>query len=491
MPSSRNVKKKVSGSPTGSLISATTGCFMGMTSIALFGPAMHILKEKLQLGPVEAAWLIACPVASGSIMRVAFGAYADAVGAVKPFIALLILAACGIFGVAGMMLQLTAGEAEGPIGPISVGERLLTELVNVTNAANATAMATGPAPGTYSGLLALGVLAGFGIATFTVGVGQIAYWHPKASQGSVLGVYGGVICAAPGVWTMVLPHMLQEFGLFKTYLFWGCLVVAVAVFYGLVGRNSAYFQLRQQGMGEDEAKERAAEKHGQELFPARNATEGLRIAAGVWKTWALVCLYFSTFGGMVSLTGWLPTYWHEVHGVRPTTAGSLAALFNMSFSVVRAVSGPLSDRLGGEVALALALSTMLAGASTIVVSRDFNLDLLGEGLLALGAGVSTNAVFKLIPHEVPQAVGGAAGLVGGLGAFGGFVITPCLASFAHMYGKDGYSQGFVVFAILALANLGLTFALHCTSGEDETSSEEEETESNSELADGDMEALKP
>lgn len=245
MSGSRRVKK-ISGSPTGSLISATTGCFMGMTSIALFGPAMHVLKEKLQLGPVEAAWLIACPVASGSIMRVAFGAYADAVGAVKPFVSLLVLASCGIFGVAGMMLQLSTG-AEDVGGPISAGERLLSELVDV---ANSTAVASGPAPGTYSGLLALGVLAGFGIATFTVGVGQIAYWYPKSAQGSVLGVYGGIICAAPGVWTMVLPHMLQEFGLFKTYLCWGCLVLAVVVFYALLGRNSAYFQLRQQGLDE-------------------------------------------------------------------------------------------------------------------------------------------------------------------------------------------------------------------------------------------------
>jgi len=64
-------------------------------------------------------------------------------------------------------------------------------------------------------------------------------------------------------------------------------------------------------------------------------------------------------------------------------------------------------------------------------------------------------------------VGGAAGLVGGLGAFGGFVLTPCLALFAHMSGKEGYSQGFVVFFGLSILNMAVVWALRCLSSQDE------------------------
>ena len=76
-------------------------------------------------------------------------------------------------------------------------------------------------------------------------------------------------------------------------------------------------------------------------------------------------------------------------------------------------------------------------------------------LLAVGMGVANAAVFKLVPQEVPQAVGGAAGWVGGLGAFGGFAIPPVLGFFVTWFGDAGYAHGFVVFVLLAAASLGL------------------------------------
>src|ERR1019366_7224687 len=50
-------------------------------------------------------------------------------------------------------------------------------------------------------------------------------------------------------------------------------------------------------------------RHGQELFPSGNLKESLLVSARIWKTWALVAIYFTTFGGFVALTAWLPTYW--------------------------------------------------------------------------------------------------------------------------------------------------------------------------------------
>mmetsp|Transcript_35476 Transcript_35476/g.89391 ORF Transcript_35476/g.89391 Transcript_35476/m.89391 type:complete len:511 (-) Transcript_35476:30-1562(-) len=486
--------RKIAGSPCVGLTSASLGSFWGMTCIALFGPAMHLLKEELKLGPLEAAWLIASPVASGSFMRIIFGAYGDAVGAVKPLTALLALAACGIFGVAQMMHVLTADGAEAvPIGPLKAGERLLSEFAIGGNSSALYTVATGdaaadaspfgePPAGAYTMLLAFGVLAGFGVATFSVGIAQVSYWFPKSSQGSVLGLFGGTVCSAPGVTTLILPHMLKAFGLTVTYFCWACLVVAALIIYVCIAQNSWYFQFRSRGCDQEEARSKA-EEYGQEIFPAGNAFEGLSAAASIWQTWALTCLYFTTFGGMVSLVGWFPTFWHEAHGVAPTTAGSLAAFFSMGFAAVRVLSGPVTDRLGGTSALALALSVMGIGALLVAMSRDFNTNLMGEVLLAVGTGTSSNAIFKLVPQEVPQAVGGAAGLVGGLGAFGGFVLTPCLASFAHMYGKDGYSQGFVIFFGLSILNLAVTWALRCASSDDE----DEETEESSEVEDSFME----
>lgn len=56
---------------------------------------------------------------------------------------------------------------------------------------------------------------------------------------------------------------------------------------------------------------------------------------------------------------------------------------------------------------------LLAGALLLTLSGAFGLSVTGEVLMALGMGVNNAAVFKLVPQEVPHAVGGAAGWVGG------------------------------------------------------------------------------
>jgi NNP family nitrate/nitrite transporter-like MFS transporter len=74
-------------------------------------------------------------------------------------------------------------------------------------------------------------------------------------------------------------------------------------------------------------------------------------------------------------------------------------------------------------------------------------------------GICNAAVFKIVPQVVPQAVGGAAGWVGGLGAFGGFAIPPAMAFAVRDLGDRGYAIGFVVFVFLALLSLGVAWVL--------------------------------
>jgi len=83
-------------------------------------------------------------------------------------------------------------------------------------------------------------------------------------------------------------------------------------------------------------------------------------------------------------------------------------------------------------------------------------------LLSIAMGVMNAAVFKLVPQEVPQAVGGAAGWVGGLGALGGFVLPPVLGAFVEARGQVGYARGFLVFLGLALLCLALAAIIRQT-----------------------------
>jgi NNP family nitrate/nitrite transporter-like MFS transporter len=80
-------------------------------------------------------------------------------------------------------------------------------------------------------------------------------------------------------------------------------------------------------------------------------------------------------------------------------------------------------------------------------------------LLAVGIGFANAVVFKMVPKFSPAAVGGAAGIVGGLGAFGGFVLPPVMGMFVKFNGQAGYAQGFSVFLAMSLVAVGLIFLL--------------------------------
>jgi NNP family nitrate/nitrite transporter-like MFS transporter len=379
---------------------------------------------------MEVGILVAIPALSGSLFRIPFSAWVDTTGGRRPFLVLLLLSIVGMVG--------------------------LTLLVNLTSL-------EGLSQWFYWVLLVLGIFCGCGIATFSVGISQVSYWYPQHQQGRALAIFAGFGNIAPGVFSFVLPFIVASLGLGGAYLVWSLFLALGTILYAVFGRNAWYFQYLQGGFSAEDAR-RAAAAHGQTLFPAGSMAQSLRLSARVWKTWVLLLIYFSTFGGFVALTAWFPTYWIQFFGTSAITAGVLTALYSLLTSVIRIAGGVLSDKLkeGGENTAILALLIMLVGALVLTTSSQFELSVPGIILLAIGMGICNAAVFKLVPQEVPQAVGGAAGWVGGLGAFGGFAIPPMLGFAVGDLGVRGYAIGFVVFIFLALLSLMLAWILKYT-----------------------------
>ncbi|HEX6200858.1 MAG TPA: MFS transporter [Thermoanaerobaculia bacterium] len=415
------------GTPAHGLWGATLGFFVGFAAVALFGPTAGRFREVMELSPVAVAFLVAMPALSGSLLRIPFAAWVDTTGGRKPFLVLLGASIAGMAGLAAVVALLYP-------------DRLT--------------------PGLYPLLLLLALLSGCGIATFSVGIGQVSYWFPQRRQGKALAVFAGVGNLAPGIFSFLIPVALASLGLAWSYLAWLAFLALGTVGYFYLGRNAPYFQLVQAGVAPAAARSQAAAA-GQELFPAGSLKESLRVSARVWRTWALVVVYFTTFGGFIALTAWLPTYWSEFYGLPVVMAGLFTAVYSVLTSVVRIVGGILSDRLkeGGENTGILALLIMLAGALVMTVTREYQLALPGVILLAVGMGTANAAVFKIVPQAVPKAVGGAAGWVGGLGAFGGFAIPPALGFAVRDLGEPGYAIGFVVFVFLALVSLAMVWIL--------------------------------
>lgn len=417
----------VKGSPGEGLLAATLGFFVGFAAVALFGLTAERFRVAMGLGPMQVGLLVAMPALSGSLLRIPFSAWVDTTGGRRPF---LVLLALSVIGMSGLTYVVTF------LYPDRLGASL------------------------YPLVLSLGFLSGCGIAVFSVGIAQVSYWYPHASQGRALAVYAGIGNLAPGVFSLVLPLALVGWGLSGTYVAWLALLVAGTVVYSFRGRNAWYFQFRAQGLDPAEARRRASSM-GQELFPAASLTEGLRISARKWRTWVLVFIYFTTFGGFVALTAWLPTYWTSYFGQGPMVAGLLTGGFAVLTSAIRILGGVMSDQLqkGGENTAILAVLIMLNGAGLMTLTDQFEVAVPAVLLMAVGMGICNAAVFKMVPQEVPEAVGGAAGWVGGLGAFGGFVIPPIMGFAVSQHGHSGYPLGFVTFIVLALCSLSLVWVL--------------------------------
>ena len=130
--------------------------------------------------------------------------------------------------------------------------------------------------------------------------------------------------------------------------------------------------------------------------------------------------------------------------------------FSLLAAIIRVFGGMISERFGGERTAVFAFVAVLIGALLLTFVADFYQCLAGELLIALGMGVGNAAVFKMVPKYVPQAVGGAAGLVGGLGALGGFIIPPFLGAVVDALGTQGYAGGFFAYVLLAVMAIGVS-----------------------------------
>lgn len=397
----------------------TLAFFAGFAGVSAFGPIVPKLKETMALDPLLMGLLAACPALTGSLLRIPFGAMVDRMGGKKPILILLSLAVAGITCITLMF-----------------------------------SLFRPPQPAHYLVFLLSGILCGCGIAVFSVGIPTVSYWYPQKKQGTALAVYAGLGNMAPGMFAVILPSLVVSLSLTVSYVLWlAMLVILVSVFWFFMV-DAPYFQYKKMGIEIDKGALLLA--CGEELFPSGTALASIKKAGSDWRTWILTAFYFVSFGGFIALTVWFPTYWTEYFGTSLVVAGSLTALYSLSTSLLRVLGGITSDRFGGEKIVFISFIIVTIGAILLIAaSQSMAVAVTGEMLLALGMGFANAAVFKLVPKYTPQTVGGAAGIVGGLGAFGGFAIPPVMGLFVKLSGSAGYSSGFAVFLALSLLSLTL------------------------------------
>ena len=416
----------VAGAPKRGLIMATLGFFAGLTTIVFYGAAGPIFEEHLALTGIFHGLLLGSPHLSKAILRIPFGAWVDEVGGKKP---LLILMASTIVGTGGLVVTL-----------------FLTYPENFDMSL-------------YPLLVLFGFLAGAGGATFSVGITQTSYWYPSDRQGFALGAFAGVGNIGPGMVVYVLPVLIGIWGLTTAYSTWLAFLIVVTAVYAVYAVDPYFFQLREKGRDDDEAR-RIADELGQDIFPSGGTWDSLKTSASNRRTWILVFLYTVSFGGgFTSLSAWFPTYWDLFHELTLANAGLLAGIFIVYGSLIRVPAGSVSDRFGGENVTIVSFAIMAIGGAIMTIATGFWPAVLGMMVLGTGMGIANAAVFELVPKFVPEAVGGASGWISGIGGAGTLVILPVMGLFVDVYGEIGYARGFAVFVVLSALCVGVAVVL--------------------------------
>ena len=151
------------------------------------------------------------------------------------------------------------------------------------------------------------------------------------------------------------------------------------------------------------------------------------------RVWRFSLYYVVVFGAYVGAWAWLPTFYKDTYGVSLRTAALLTATYILPASLLRPLGGCLSDRYGqGRYLRGLPRDGAVAGRVVGPVS-----DLLGRAVrlgpgtfatlmfvVGCGMGIGKASVYKYIPDYFPDDVGAVGGLVGMLGALGGFFMPP-------------------------------------------------------------------
>jgi NNP family nitrate/nitrite transporter-like MFS transporter len=406
------------------LVWSTLGFTLMFAVWLQFGILGLPIQQEFGFSDTAFYWLTALPVLNGAIWRLPAGLVADRVGGKIVFTVMLLMTA-----VPTVLLPHT------------------TSLVV---------------------LFVLAFLIGFAGNSFSVGISWNSAWFPRSQQGFALGVFGA-----------------GNVGASATKLIAPALIAATA--------GSVYLGGRVEG--------------GWRLIPVLYAVLLVLMAAGMWfltprhdrkpgahlplaeqlrplkqtRVWRFSVYYVVVFGAYVALASALPKFYENQYGLELWSAALLTALFIFPASLFRPFGGWMSDRIGarrvmyGTFAVMLVTSGILmmpTGYITVDVltskSADGTAEILPWSLglwpftailfvLGCAMGIGKAAVYKHIPEYFPNDVGAVGGLVGMLGALGGFFLLP---TFGYAIRFTGLPTA--LFGVLFLLTLISAVWMHVT-----------------------------
>ena len=389
---------------------AFTVCFAVWTIFSIIGIQ---IKAELGLNDTQFGLLVATPILTGSLIRLALGIWTD-----------------------------------------QFGGRIVFTLVMLSAAAATWFLTT---MSTYPGYLFAALLVGVAGGSFAVGIAYVSKWFPKEKQGTALGIFGaGNVGAA--VTKLLAPMIMVAYGWHAVAKIWAVALALTAVLYFLFTKDDPELADRRKTGARPEP-------FLKQLAPLRNI-----------QVWRFSLYYFFVFGAFVALALWFPGSLVGAWGMDAKTAGVIGAMYSIPASLFRIVGGWLSDRTGARTVMywtfgVSVVCTFLLSypATTYVVA---GIDGPIQFTLAMGVvpftvlvfilgffmSLGKAAVFKHIPVYYPHHVGAVGGVVGMIGGLGGFVLPICFGALNDWLGV-WTSCFMLLFLIVASALAWMHYAI--------------------------------
>jgi len=392
----------------------STAAFTLMFNVWLMLGVLGIpIRKALDLSDVQLEWLISTAILSGALLRLSFGIWADRYGGRNMMVLLLLISAV----------------------PTYLFSRATS----------------------YPELLVCAALFGLAGNSFAVGIAWNSAWFPPQTKGTALGVFGAGNVGAAGTKLLVLfvPAILTlvpPAGYLGGWLPGGWR--AVPAFYSICLVLMAGLIV-------------AIAPAVDPRPVAGRALRDIVSPLGYTRVWRLSLYYVVVFGAYVALSGWLPKFYVDTYGVSLHDAALYTATFIFPASLLRPLGGWLSDKFGPRVVTYGVFVGMVAVLVILSIPPGTYLGfryqpsaaVFATLMFAVGCcmGIGKASVFKYIPDYFPNDVGAVGGLVGLLGALGGFFLPPLFGIVGRLTGVPQ-----MAFAALLALTVGSLAWLHVT-----------------------------
>jgi NNP family nitrate/nitrite transporter-like MFS transporter len=355
------------------VLTITTWAFVVCFAVWLmFGVIGIPIRNELGLNGVEFGLLISTPVLTGALFRLPLGLWTDRFGGRVVMVLLLVTCAAPVWfaSYAGQLWE----------------------------------------------FLLLGLPLGVVGASFAVGTPYVARLFAKERRGFAMGVFGAGTTGA-AINMFIAPALIARYGWRFVPKFYAVALLITALIFWLLSVPDVS----------------APGKRDASLRQQFAALKDLR----VWK----YCQYYSiVFGGFTALSVWMPQYFVKEYGLNIAEAALLAACFSLPAGVLRVAGGWLADRYGAhEVTwwvlwVAWICLFLLSYPQTDFIVHtirgpaEFHIGLstlpFTALLFALGVSFAFGmaSTFKYVGDDFPENMGIVTGIVGLVGALGGFVL---------------------------------------------------------------------